>query len=117
MKLNQNKWVHKIGWGIVVILCLALITSWALALAITGCEPETKDIKGKYLVPEELIDCSFNYLYGSDGAALKIVRCLNSSTSTTYKLGRHSQSTVTVDGVEYVRKENSSEQKEETKKE
>ncbi len=96
---------------------LNLVITLGLALAITGCEPETKDIKGRYLVPEELIDCSFNYLYGSDGAALKVVRCPNSSTSTTYKLDKQFQSTVTVDGVEYVRKENSSEQEEETKKE
>ena len=73
----------------------------SIALAITGCTPSAKDISEQYTLPEELSDCTITYLQGKY-TYLNVVRCPNSTTSTTYRVGKTTQTTVVIDGETYV---------------
>ena len=74
----------------------------SIALAITGCTPSAKDISEQYTMPEELKDCTITYLQGKY-THLTVVRCPNSTTSTTYPVGKTTQTTVVIDGETYVK--------------
>jgi hypothetical protein len=74
----------------------------SIALAITGCTPSAKDISEQYTLPEELSDCTITYLQGKY-TYLNVVRCPNSTTSTTYPVGKTTQTTVVIDGETYVK--------------
>ena len=74
----------------------------SIALAITGCTPSAKDISEQYTLPEELSDCTITYLQGKY-TYLNVVRCPNSTTSTTYPVGKTTQTTVIIDGETYVK--------------
>lgn len=74
----------------------------SIALAITGCTPSAKDISEQYTLPEELKDCTITYLQGKY-TYLNVVRCPNSTTSTTYPVGKTTQTTVVIDGETYVK--------------
>ena len=86
---------------------MKLILILGLALALMACEPETKDIKQNYIVPEELSDCTFTLMKNTDGESMRVVRCPNSTISTSYNVGKTRQTTVVIDGVEYIKKETS----------
>ena len=74
----------------------------SIALAITGCTPSAKDISEQYTLPEELKDCTITYLQGKY-TYLNVVRCPNSTTSTTYPVCKTTQTTVVIDGETYVK--------------
>lgn len=74
----------------------------SIALAIIGCTPSAKDISEQYTLPEELSDCTITYLQGKY-TYLNVVRCPNSTTSTTYRVGKTTQTTVVIDGETYVK--------------
>ena len=74
----------------------------SIALAITGCTPSAKDISEQYTLPEELSDCTITYLQGKY-TYLNVVRCPNSTTSTTYPVGETTNTTVVIDGETYIR--------------
>jgi hypothetical protein len=74
----------------------------SIALAIIGCTPSAKDISEQYTLPEELSDCTITYLQGKY-TYLNVVRCPNSTTSTTYPVGKTTQTTVVIDGETYVK--------------
>jgi hypothetical protein len=74
----------------------------SIALAITGYTPSAKDISEQYTLPEELSDCTITYLQGKY-TYLNVVRCPNSTTSTTYPVGKTTQTTVVIDGETYVK--------------
>jgi hypothetical protein len=76
----------------------------AATAALVGCgEPGAKPIPFSVL-PPELADCTFHHIIGDQGHSLKVVRCPNSTTSTTYSQGKTTATTVVIDGVEYHRK-------------
>lgn len=76
-----------------------------VALALSGCfKNEYSNIKFPE-IPEELSDCKFFDIANKDGYRLQVVRCPNSTTTTTYTSGKSQQSVTVIDGVEYVKKE------------
>lgn len=77
------------------------------AIFLSGCynEPKTftsfdlKDVKG-------LEDCSYySFAPGKYQSPIRVLRCPGSQTSTTYKVGKQTYSTVVIDGVEYHKKD------------
>lgn len=81
---------------------VALVT----VLLLAGCGPEAKVLTYPIL-PAELNDCVFFKLRADSEAPITVVRCPNSTTSTTMKT-KTPVTTIVVDGVEYeaTRKEN-----------
>lgn len=78
-----------------------LIAIAALAF-VAGCAPSSSKITFP-VVPDELHDCTFHEI--SDGMTrIKVARCPNSTTSTTYQQGKTTSTAVVIDGVEYVKK-------------
>jgi hypothetical protein len=57
-------------------------------------------------LPPELSDCVIYELLNTSGDHIKIARCPNSTTTSTYTSGKTSTSTIIVDGVEYIKKKN-----------
>lgn len=81
-----------------------LIVIGLLTIGLFGCEKTSEDISTNFILPEGLEDCSVFKINGGDGDQLKIVRCPNSSTSSTYRSGKVTRTNVVVDGVEYIKK-------------
>jgi hypothetical protein len=52
-------------------------------------------------MPKELADCRVFYVQNRNGAAMTVVRCPNSATTADVRSGKTTQTTVTIDGVEY----------------
>lgn len=76
----------------------------SVLLLLVGCEKNYTDRTNRYALPPDLNDCKIYNL--SNGLSdLKVVRCLNSSTSATYMNGKVEQSVVTIDGVKYIKEE------------
>lgn len=71
-----------------------------LSLVLSACSDSynTMDFP---VVPEELKDCKFFSVSNSSGSHLKVVRCPNSQTSTTYIEGKVTKTTVVIDGATY----------------
>nr|HAU5726746.1 hypothetical protein [Citrobacter freundii] len=66
-------------------------------LFLTGCNPSYDNKEGSYTLPPEMRDCSIYRLNGSMiNRDLVVVRCPNSQTTTTSKVGRSSAQSVTV---------------------
>ncbi|WP_354734553.1 hypothetical protein [Acinetobacter nosocomialis] len=79
---------------------------FALAvLFLAGCKPETSDETNKFVLPPELKDCRVYDLYSSTGASVTAVRCPNSSTSTEYRVGKSTRTSIVVDGETYILRE------------
>jgi hypothetical protein len=76
----------------------------AALLAVGGCSNGYKE-KSFPVKPVELSDCRFFELNNADGGSITVARCPNSSTTTTYKSGKTTRSTVIIDGKQYVEKE------------
>lgn len=56
-----------------------------LILSFVGCDAKTVDMTSEYKLPPELNDCNFYYVRGGGSSKdLYVVRCPNSSTSTTW---------------------------------
>ena len=81
-----------------------ILTIAFIAIAFSGCTPAAKDISVDYAMPEELKDCTITYLQGKY-TYLNVVRCPNSSTSTTYPVGKTTNTTVVIDGETYAKVE------------
>lgn len=63
-----------------------------MALAVMGCSKyETLEFPK---VPPELADCKFFKLTDESGSSLKVARCPNSTTTSTYSQGKTSATTV-----------------------
>jgi len=74
------------------------------ALMLIGCSDSAKTVSYP-AAPPELADCKFFFLTNKDGHSINVVRCPHSDTTATYRSGKSTVSTVTIDGVEYVKKE------------
>lgn len=75
----------------------------SMAVFLSACTPSYAPVSMPML-PEELKDCGFfSVSNGTD--RMYVVRCPNSTTSTTYRVGKHDETTVVIDGAEYVRKD------------
>ena len=71
-------------------------------IMLTGCEPKYKENTQNFTqLPNELKDCKFYYVKSNTGISLNIVRCSNSTVSTTYKSGKTTLTTVVIDGKKY----------------
>lgn len=87
------------------MLKTALLISTILLL--TGCTgPVNVDQTVAYseAIPDELKDCSFHLVKGDwTTNHITVVRCPNSTVSTSYMQGKTQQTVVVIDGVEYVK--------------
>lgn len=79
----------------------ALLTV-ATMIALAGCNKNTYESSGKYLLPDELSDCKI-YVLQADGIGetLNVVRCPNSQTAVNYQSGKITTNTVVIDGETY----------------
>lgn len=50
---------------------------------LSGCAPSYSDVKGDFIVPEELKDCTFTKLETWNATSYLVIRCPNSQVSTT----------------------------------
>ena len=71
-------------------------------MLLAGCEPSATE-KIWPVMPAELQDCKFYKLKDTEGNTMNIARCPLSAT-TVKTQAKHPQTTITVDGVEYVAK-------------
>jgi hypothetical protein len=69
-------------------------------LLLAGCSPSAEE-KVWPILPEALKDCKFYKLKDDAANTITVVRCPMSSTTTQYKNGKTTQTTVVIDGVEY----------------
>jgi hypothetical protein len=86
-----------------VIWSLGILT--ALAGVLVGCKAETEERTSQYVLPNGLQDCKIYKMVGENGDSMKVMRCPNSSTTTTYETGGKSKTTHTeiiIDGVTYI---------------
>lgn len=71
------------------------------ALILLGCESQTRDVSGAYVLPEGLKDCKVYYMDSDKERDLSVLRCPNSATTTsmTVSSGKtsHAESTTVVD--------------------
>ena len=74
------------------------------ALILVGCSDSATPVYFPS-APPELADCKFYDLSNKSGNHVRVVRCPNSVTTATYRQGKSTVSIVTIDGVEYVKKE------------
>ena len=75
-----------------------------LLVFLSGCENSYKETNFP-TKPKDLEDCKFYMLSNVDGDYIRVVRCPNSQTSTTYREGKVTKTTVVIDGIEYIKKE------------
>jgi hypothetical protein len=76
----------------------------SLIVLLSGCEADYETKTDSYKLPPELADCSVYQLSDKVGSAMKVVRCPNATTSSTYRSGKATKSSVVIDGVEYTKK-------------
>jgi hypothetical protein len=76
----------------------------AVLLVLTACDNGYK-VANYPVRPPELADCGIYVLNNIDGGSITVARCPNSATSTTYKSGKTTRTTIVVDGVEYEAKQ------------
>jgi hypothetical protein len=74
-----------------------------VASILAGCTPGVETMTYEVL-PDDLKDCKFYLLKNSSGDRMRVVRCPNSVTTTTYTSGKSTITTVVIDGVEYIQK-------------
>ena len=67
---------------------------------ISGCTNSAKEVIYP-VMPPELKDCKIFVLDKEDGRSITVMRCPNSTTSSTYTEGKTLKTTIVVDGVEY----------------
>lgn len=71
----------------------------AAAIILAGCNPNYQPLSMPVL-PDELKDCKFYWITNGD-ITMRVVRCPNSTTSTTYTSGKTTKTDVIIDGVTY----------------
>jgi hypothetical protein len=71
----------------------------AIAVAILGCEQKSEEHTRNYDIPKGLEDCKIHKLKSPavEMINLHVVRCPNSSTSTTYRSGKSTYSVTVLD--------------------
>jgi len=70
-------------------------------VAMSGCAPSANAIHFP-VMPAELADCKTYMLNAGDGSNLiTVMRCPNSSTTTSYRSGKSTNSAVVIDGTTY----------------
>ena len=67
-----------------------------VVVCLVGCEKSTEEISGTFNMPEELKDCKM-YKLSKGMINVFVVRCPQSSTSTTYNCGKTTCSSMTVE--------------------
>lgn len=73
-----------------------------LVLVLVGCKGENEYTPLHFpTLPPELSDCKFYYVSNENWHRLSIVRCPNSTTSTTYRDNKSQKTVIVIDGVEY----------------
>lgn len=78
----------------------------ALLIGLTACDfTNYQKSSDSYTLPKELSDCSMIAMSAPDSGRIFVVRCPNSTVSTDQPNGKHRQTIITIDGVEYERKE------------
>lgn len=84
---------------------VTLIAAGLIVMTLAACTPTATDVSAAYAVkPTELKDCQFFELRNSEGSHITVVRCPNSTTSTTLHT-KTPITTIVIDGKEYVEKE------------
>lgn len=76
-------------------------------ILLTGCgETRTEEVQTKYSMPNELRDCQMFDMVSQSSQDIIVVRCPNSTTSTSYSYTsgktRHERRSVVIDGVTFV---------------
>lgn len=77
-----------------------------VAILLTGCvETHTEEVQGRYSMPDELRDCQMFDMESKSSQDIIVVRCPNSTTSTSYSYqsgkSRHERRSVVIDGVTF----------------
>ena len=75
----------------------------ASLVLLSACTPTTNSIDGDFVKPSQLQDCQFYRMRDTSGVSYVVVRCPNSSTSTTTS-GKNKRTVVVIDGKEYEEK-------------
>lgn len=74
-------------------------------LLLSACDmtPQTKVVDTGFVLPEDLKDCHMYEMINRSGTALYVMRCPNSTTSTS--AGKNPTTTVVIDDDTYVKQE------------
>ena len=72
-------------------------------ILLAGCTPSAQEQTWPIL-PDGLKDCKFYKLTDDSANTITVVRCPMASTTTQYKVGKSTQTTVVIDGQEYTQK-------------
>lgn len=68
------------------------------AIGLAACSPSGKEVTGNFpIMPEGLKDCKIYDLQSDGGSHVRVVRCPNSSTSTSYRVGKATHYTAVVE--------------------
>lgn len=59
------------------------------------------DITNKYNLPESMKDCTVTEIDGRNVVSIPVIRCPNSMTAIKYRVGKLTQTVVTIDGNTY----------------
>jgi hypothetical protein len=78
-----------------LVKVLVAVSMMFVMMFVVGCKPTAREDTGDFLLPKGLSDCRIYHLRDGTGISLNVVRCPNSSTSTTTS-GKNSQSVVVV---------------------
>lgn len=65
--------------------------------ALVGCNKSSVELTSKYNIPQELSDCKIYFVGANNGTGITVVRCPNSSTTTSYKQGKATRSVTVVE--------------------
>lgn len=87
-----------------------LLVAAVASVALAGCSGSNTPQQLKTSFPLDKIrgleDCTFNRVDPGDVySVITVVRCPNSTTSTTYQMGKTTATVVVIDGIEYVKKQ------------
>lgn len=78
-----------------------------VAILLTGCvETHTEEVQGRYSMPDELRDCQMFDMESKSSQDIIVVRCPNSTTSTSYSYqsgkSHYERRSVVIDGVKFI---------------
>lgn len=87
-------------------ILLALVCAAALLAGCNENDPPKKgisyEVTNRYDMPAGLSGCTVYLVEGNSFATnLSVMRCPNSTTSTTYASGKTHKTVIVVDGIEY----------------
>jgi len=78
-----------------LVRVLVAVSMMFVMMFVVGCKPTAKEDTNRFVLPKGLSDCRIYTVSDDRGVYLRVVRCPNSSTSTTTS-GKNSQSVVVV---------------------